>query len=268
MTQPDLIERALNFASRFSLSLIFSGMLIACEPTVESSLQPQGQQKTAKTQMLETGAAILQVNSPLESLDIYLDGFHASKDNPSHQMEAHHFCHQVNEDFAQCALFDGNSRQANLIGIEYIISETLFESLPEPEKKYWHPHNFEILSGQLIAPGIPEMAEQELMKGKMNSYGKTWHVWNSAPFGKTGDKIPFGEPSLEWSFNHDGEALPGLVEQRDQRLNVKTGELRNKRAELNALAKSQTGVDALKGKFPAAATPLPGVTDKTTVRSK
>lgn len=260
MNQPDPLEHNLCFAS--FLSLIFAAMLTACEPTVEPSLQPQGQQKTAKTEMLEAGAAILQPNSPLKSLDIYLDGFHASKEQPTHQMEAHHFCHQVNEDFAQCALFDGNTRQANLIGIEYIISGTLFESLPEVEKQYWHPHNYEILSGYLTAPGIPEMAEKELMKGKMNSYGKTWHVWNSAPFGKTGDKIPLGEPSLEWSFNRDGEALPGLIEQRDLQLKTITSEQRHKRAELNALAKPQAGVDAIKGKFPWPATPLPGVTDK------
>lgn len=262
MNQPNRIEHALHFVSCFCFSLIFSGMLTACDSTVEPSLQPQGQEKTTKTQMLETGAAMLQANTPLSPMNIYLDGFHAAVDDPTHQMETHHFCHQVNEDFAQCVLFDGNSRQANLIGIEYIISETLFVSLPDPEKKYWHPHNFEILSGQLIAPGIPEMAEQELMKGKMNSYGKTWHVWNSAPFGKTGDKMPFGEPSLEWSFNHDGEALPGLVEQRDQRLNVTTNELRSRRVELSTLAKPQMGVDALKGKFPGPTTLLPGVTDK------
>ncbi|MDO9271047.1 MAG: OBAP family protein [Methylobacter sp.] len=228
----------------------------------------KARKKTAKTQMLEVGAAMLQGNSPLKSLDIYLDGFHASKEDPNHQMEAHHFCHQVNEDFAQCALFDGNTRQANLIGIEYIISEALFEPLPEQEKKYWHPHNYEILSGLLIAPGIPGMAEKELMKGKMNSYGKTWHVWSSEPFGKTGDKIPLGEPSLEWSFNHDGEALPGLVEQRDQRLNIRTSELRHKRTELNSLAKPQMGVDALKGKFPRPTTSLPGVADKNAERLK
>jgi hypothetical protein len=262
MNQPKQIEHALNFASCVGFSLIFSCLLTACEPSAESSLQPEGQDKTAKTQMLEVGAAMLQANSPLKSLDIYLDGFHASKEDPSHQMEAHHYCHQVNEDFAQCTLFDGNTRQANLIGIEYIVSETLFETFPEQEKQFWHPHNYEILSGQLIAPGIPKMAEKELMKGKMNSYGKTWHLWNSAPFGKNGDKIPLGEPTLEWSFNHDGEALPGLLEQRDKRLNVMTSEQRYKISELTSLAKPQTGVDALKGKFPGPTTALPGVADK------
>lgn len=267
MTRLDRIDRIPNFAVRLIFNLMLAGALTACGPASESKLQPQGQQKSTKTQMLEVGAAMLQDSSPLKSLDIYLDGFHATKSDPAHQMEAHHFCHQVNEDFAQCALFDGNTRQANLIGIEYIISETLFDALPEQEKKYWHPHNYEILSGQLIAPGIPDVAEKELMKGKMNSYGKTWHVWNSAPFGKTGDKIPLGEPSLEWSFNRDGEALSGLVEQRDRRMNIKTGDERNQRAELSALSKPQAGVDALNGKFSGPVTSLPGVADKT-VQSK
>jgi hypothetical protein len=251
-----------HFASRAAITSVCAGILAACAPSAESPLQPQGQEKTSKTRTLEAGAALLQSNPPLEPMNIYLDGFHAAKEDPSHQMEAHHFCRQVNEDFAQCVLFDGNTREANLIGIEYIISETLFESLSGKEKKYWHPHNFEILSGQLIAPGIPEVAEKELMKGKMNSYGKTWHVWDSAPFGKTGDKLPLGEPMLEWSFNRDGEEFPGLIEQRDQRLGIRTPDKRRTRADLKPLAKPQMGVDALKGKLPASEPPPSGVTDK------
>jgi hypothetical protein len=117
-------------------------------------VQPLGTEKTGKTQALETGAALLQTQAPLRPMDVYLVGFHAAKENPSLQMEAHHYCRQVNEEFAQCALFDGNTEAANLIGIEYIISERLFDALPQSERKYWHPHNYEILSGELIAPGI------------------------------------------------------------------------------------------------------------------
>ena len=46
------------------------------------------------------------------------------------------------------------------------------------------------------------------------------------PFGQVGDKLPLGEPVLEWSFNRDGEDLAGLIEQRDERLNVNTGSKR------------------------------------------
>jgi hypothetical protein len=56
----------------------------------------------------------------------------------------------------QCVLFDGNTKDVNLIGIEYIVSGRLLDQMPQEEKSYWHPHNFELLSGQLVAPGLPE----------------------------------------------------------------------------------------------------------------
>ena len=133
--------------------------------------------------------------------------------------------------------------------------------MPEDEKQYWHPHNGEILSGQLVAPGLPEKADHELMKSKMNSYGKTWHTWDT---GKTGSKaaIPLGEPRLAWSFNRFGEAKKELVENRDQRMNIDTEERRKGRQDLVPLARPQFGVDALKGQFEGPTKPIPGVEDK------
>ena len=109
--------------------------------------------------VLEAGAALLQDTTPLKDFDIYVVGLHCAKGEPEMQMEAHHFCRQVNQDLLQCVLF-GNTKDANLIGIEYIVSERLFDGLPDEEKPYWHPHNYEILSGQLSAPGLPEPAER------------------------------------------------------------------------------------------------------------
>ena len=222
---------------------------------------PPGDAKAPKTRALEAGAKVLQRSAPLAKFDVYLNGFHPMKDHPEMQVEAHHFCKQVNEDLAQCTLFDGNTTGANLNGIEYIISEKLFNTLPEEERRFWHPHNGEILSGQLVAPGIPDAAEHELMKKKMNSYGKTWHVWNTGANGKSGDSLPLGPAMLAWSFSRDGEMLPNLQEERDTRLKVKTAEKRKKRADLVKLAKPQSGVDDLKGKFGRASHDIPGVTD-------
>ena len=53
-------------------------------------------------------------------------------------------------------------------------------------------------------------AEKALMRDKVNSYGKTWHVWHTGAFGIPGDALPMGEPRLAWSFNRDGEIIPGL----------------------------------------------------------
>jgi Protein of unknown function (DUF1264) len=261
----------MNISSRPRRPCVALSVLLTCALAVwsraddrEPQVQPQGAEKSTTTQMLEMGAKVLQTDAPLKDMDVYLVGFHPMKEDPAHQMEAHHFCHQVNEDFAQCVLFDGNTKEANLNGIEYIVSEKLFTSLPEEEKQYWHPHNYEILSGQLVAPGIPEVAEKALMKSKMNSYGKTWHVWNTGSMGAGADKLPLGKPRLAWSFNHDGEAKAGLVEQRDKKLDLTTRELRKDRQDLVMLAKPQAGVEALKGQFSGPTQALPGVRDKET----
>lgn len=222
-------------------------------------VQVPGEAKSPSTIALEAGAKVLQSSTPLKPFDIYLVGFHPMKDQPGHQMEAHHYCHQVNEDFAQCTLFDSNGRNARLNGIEYIISEKVFASLPADERSYWHPHNGEILSGQLIAPRLPAAAEKALMRSKMNSYGKTWHVWNTGHEGMMPDQLPLGPAKLAWSFNRDGEALASMVEKRDRRMGVSTTAIRAQRAELRKLAKPQAGVDDLKGKFGRPTADIPGV---------
>jgi hypothetical protein len=241
---------------------LFTLMLIALLTTGcahrSSTVTPSGAETSAKTKLLKAGAAVIQTDAPPAAMNVYLVGFHPMKEDPSHQMEAHHFCRQVNEDFAQCALFDGNTAQANLNGIEFIISERLFETLDKNEKSMWHPHNGEILSGQLVAPGLPEVAEKELMKAKMNSYGKTWHVWAT----DKGDKLPLGMPMLAWSFNREGEAQPGLVQERDKKMSIDSSEKRKNRQDLLELAKPQSGVDDLKGKFPRSTQEIRGVIDK------
>ena len=220
-----------------------------------------GSPETAKTSALETAANAIQSKGPVSKISLYLDGFHAAKDDPKMQMEAHHYCNQVNEDFAQCILFDGNTADARMMGIEYIISAKLYDKLPGEEKAYWHPHNFEVLSGQLRLPGTPEVAEKEALKGKINSYGKTWHTWMTGMYGGKNDDLPLGPPRLQWSFNHDGEDDPGMVQARDQRMDLNTSQARKDRADLRPLAKPQGGVDAMAGEFPNAKPPMEGIAD-------
>jgi hypothetical protein len=223
---------------------------------------PEGSGKSARTRTLEAGAKALQAKAPLAGFDVYLVGFHPMKDHPGQQMQAHHYCRQLDEDVAQCVLFDGNTANANMNGLEYIISEKVFNTLPAAERSFWHPHNGEILSGQLVAPGLPDAAEHALMKQKMNSYGKTWHVWNTGRPGQPGDKLPLGDAALAWSFSRDGELMPGMLEQRDSQLGVSTADKRRNRQDLRALARPQSGVDALKGKFGRPSQDIPGVVEQ------
>lgn len=223
---------------------------------------PPGAPESARTRALEAGAALIQNDAPPDRLNVYIVGFHPMADDPAKQTEAHHFCRQVNEDFMHCAVFDSGAPDANLVGIEYIVSERLFAELPQEERRYWHPHNGEILSGQLVAPGLPGPVEKELMRGKINSYGKTWHVWDTGHGDTAGDRLPLGDPALAWSFNRNGEANPAMVEGRDLRLGVNTAQKRREREDLVPLARPQSGVDMLKGRFGEGTTDIPGAVEE------
>lgn len=223
------------------------------------SVSPDGEGKGAWLTALDLGADLLQTKAPLHGFDVYVVGFHPARDEPDMQMEAHHYCKVVNDDFLQCALFDGNTKDANLIGIEYIVSERLFETLDVEERTLWHPHNFEVLSGQLVAPGLPEAAEKALMKRLLNSYGKTWHLWHTSGDGAT--RLPVGEPKLMWSFNREGESDERMKRDRDEAMGIDVKRKRADRQEFVPLAHPQEGVDLLRPHFPGSI-PVPGVVDK------
>jgi Protein of unknown function (DUF1264) len=252
--------------TRYRALLITAGLTLSLatgcgRDTPPSNLEaPLGRDMKTDTKVLEKGAEALQNLSPVQSLDFYLDGFHVMKDDLGLHMEAHHFCKGMNEDFTQCVIFDGNTADSNIIGVEYIIAEPLFATLDAEEKKKWHPHNFEILSGQLVMPGVPDVAEKAALKKKLNSYGKTWHIWDTGHAGHpASDKLPVGDPRLAWSYNREGESPPGLVEARDKRMGIDTAAKRKDREDLVPLAKPQQGVDDLKAKLPGSKTEPAGV---------
>jgi Protein of unknown function (DUF1264) len=143
-------------------------------------------------------------------------------------MEAHHYCGHLNEDLIQCVIYDGNVAQAKLMGVEYIISKQLFAGLPPEEKHLWHSHVHEVRSGQLIAPGIPEAAEHELMEKIAATYGKTWHTWHT----DQQQQLPVGTPMLMMGFTADGQLEPQKVAERDARFEVSSAEKRQKRADI------------------------------------
>jgi hypothetical protein len=196
----------------------------------ESNVDSPGREKTTRTQVLEAGAAVLQDKTPVNRLEIYLNGFHFYNGHLGGQMEAHHYCTKLNEDLTQCVIFDGNGRDAKLMGVEYIISEKLFNTLPAPEKTLWHSHRYEVKSGTLIAPGLPLAAEHELMEEVVSTYGKTWHTWHT----DQDLTLPFGSPALMIGFTKDGQLDPRLLTDRDERFGISTSEKRRNRADIPA----------------------------------
>jgi Protein of unknown function (DUF1264) len=153
------------------------------------------------TLMITLAAAAQQQTIPVQQLQVYVDGFHNYQHQSSlpaekqHQMRVTHYCQALRSDFIQCAVYNGNSKDAHLIGIEYIVADEVYKGLPAAEKKYWHPHDGEVDTGMLDLPGLPEARKQAMLQTIRTTHGKTWHVWNH------GDHLPTGEPALMWAID-------------------------------------------------------------------
>ncbi len=82
-----------------------------------SPVTPPGASESVKTQALEAGAAILQNKPPIEAISAYLDGFHFYNGKLKFQMEAHHYCSILNDEVIQCVIYDGNVKDAKIMGV-------------------------------------------------------------------------------------------------------------------------------------------------------
>jgi uncharacterized protein DUF1264 len=149
---------------------------------------------------------------PIGDIHAHVCGIHFYSGDMARQIIAEHYCSHLSDEVLQCVLYDSNKPGARLIGVEYIVSAKIFESLPPEEKKLWHSHNYEVKSGVLTAPGMADAAEKDLMKALIGTYGKTWHMWQV----DRGDKLPLGIPQLMMAFTADGQAKANIIAERDK----------------------------------------------------
>jgi hypothetical protein len=167
--------------------------------------------------------------SPVAGPHAHFCGIHVAKNNPRFQLIAQHYCtahagHDHGDGLFQCLLFDSTVPNAKLLGVEYIISNEQYKTLPEEEKKYWHPHTYEVLAGGLIAPEMSAAEEIKFMRQILTTWGKTWHTWPDQT-----TPIPLGEPLLMWALSGDGQIDEAVVRQRDRRFKVSISEIRRRR---------------------------------------
>lgn len=123
------------------------------------------------------------------------------------QVEAHHFCGHQNEEMRQCLIYNSPESDARLIGVEYIISENLFLTLPDVEKPLWHSHVYEVKSGVLFMPGVPSLVQRQDLEKVAKTYGKTFHFWQV----DKGDNLPLGLPQLMLSLTGEGQLYDDLA---------------------------------------------------------
>ncbi|MBO9657271.1 MAG: OBAP family protein [Chitinophagaceae bacterium] len=212
-----------------SIASFTAVLLLSCGGrNTSSNVDTPGDYTTPKDKALNTGADLLQDKTPLKKFNAYLNGFHFYNGNINAQMEAHHYVDQLSEDFYQAIIFDGNDRDAKLMGVEYIITPKLFATLDAEEKKLWHSHHYEVKSGGLIAPGIGSVPEKELMEKLVSTYGKTIHTWHT----DQGRPVPIGSPMIMMGFTKDGQLHQQLIDARDKRFDISTPEIKEQRRSL------------------------------------
>lgn len=165
---------------------------------------------------------------PLHNICEFLHAVHIYADEARHNVaryvEANHLCSHVRKGVRQCLIYDSPEKDARLIGVEYMITEPIYRTLPEDEKKLWHSHEFEVKSGMLVLPKPAgadpdewERAETEAMKEVVGLYGKTWHFWQV----DRGDELPLGYPVLMGSLTDPKQLdLGKVLEKRDRGLGV------------------------------------------------
>jgi hypothetical protein len=104
-----------------------------------------------------------------------------------------HFCKPNDKILMVCQLYDSNSPNATLIGVEYVITADAYKNLPDREKPNWHYHRIEFASNR-ADPKFPQLSEQQqnaTLKKMAESYGKVIITWNP------NDQAPVFPPQVE-----------------------------------------------------------------------
>ncbi|HWE35473.1 MAG TPA: DUF1264 domain-containing protein [Isosphaeraceae bacterium] len=120
-------------------------------------------------------------------------GLHLLKDLPEYSQVAYHYCKPLNDEVNQCVLYDGHGPDARLIGVEYLVSDRIYQAMPAEEKAYWHDHKYEVDAGLLKSLTQSGADEKATLAKVRTLWGKVYHTWAS------GKSYPSGPPRLFWS---------------------------------------------------------------------
>ncbi|CAK7350343.1 unnamed protein product [Dovyalis caffra] len=196
---------------------------------------PPGKTMSMERHMLDKGAQMLQSLKPVKEMSQHACTFAIYSHDMSRQIETHHYVTRISQDFLQCAVYDSDDSHGRLIGVEYIVSDVIFEALPPEEQKLWHSHAYEnrlwaqIKSGLWVNPRVPEAVVKPELENLGKTYGKFWCTWQA----DRGDRLPLGAPALMVSPQavNLGMVKPELVQRRDDKYSISTSAIQKSRVE-------------------------------------
>jgi len=174
-------------------ALVIFGLFIAVPSTIiVAQLPPASSSPNSNTTKTGTSAApnaTATTARPVDGYNLHLSALRHVFDDPS--LRVQHYCKPNNKIAFVCQLYDSTSRNATLIGIEYIITADQYKSLPNREKPNW----IDISHAQSAHAMFPELSAAQvkaLFMGKLlGTHGKVIITWDPR------DKLPAFPPEVE-----------------------------------------------------------------------
>jgi hypothetical protein len=157
-----------SFAATTALLMAAAALMLSIPVSNTAVAQQQGMMTNATAAKPVDG-----YNLPQGHLNAVRHNF----DDPSLRVE--HFCKPHDRVMMVCQLYDSNSANATLIGIEYIITQEQYDSLTNREKPYWHAHREE-LRPERADPRMPELSPEQAqaeMAKMFPTWGKVIITW-------------------------------------------------------------------------------------------
>jgi hypothetical protein len=199
-------------------------------PRVAATGHLPGESGSIKKKVGGLVSDVIQPYAPVREINCHTDAILFFSGEPKRQIEVHELCTWLNDDVAQCLLYDSDRSNARLIGVEYLVSDRIFKALPEDEQKLWSSKQYEVKNGLEVAPRLPQTAENALMQDLVNMYGKQFCTWQVDQH-----YLPLGAPKILFNLAEEGPSPDaGLLERRAKKLNADPKKLSEERSDIVA----------------------------------
>lgn len=84
-----------------------------------------------KAKVLDKAASVIQNHDPVNQLDLHLISLPCYTQCMNKHRVTHHYCHHIEPGIWQCVMYDGPNKDSHLIGLEWVITEDKFQTIPE-----------------------------------------------------------------------------------------------------------------------------------------
>jgi hypothetical protein len=164
--------------------------ILMSEPQQPTSAPPD---EAAEHALIAKGMAVKAPIAEVIHCPLAYAVAHLPDDRSEHPRTAYLFCKPLNEQVRQCILYDGPGPDARLIGVEYLVSDEVYQKMPAEEKLYWHDHRYEVDAGLVSSPRQSRSEERKTLATVRTLWGKVYYIWAS------GSDYPRGPSRLSWS---------------------------------------------------------------------